>query len=254
MEVKMNFIKQHLKIIIIIIVFISFLGGISLKYYLNIKAKDFTNNDNKEEVTLKAKDNNNEKKDNKAKKVFVDIKGAIKNPGVYEIENTAKVIDVVTQAGGLTEEADTTYVNLARKVSDEMVVVIYTKDQIKEAKKKQTLSFTNEETCICPVLENDACLTENNSNTTSNNKSTTKTTTDTKSKTTTSSTTTNSKVNINTANLVELQTLSGVGESKAQAIIDYRDKNGKFEKIEDILNVSGIGDSIYEKIKDNITI
>ena len=68
------------------------------------------------------------------------------------------------------------------------------------------------------------------------------------------SSTSTEKININTATLEELQTLSGIGESKAKAIIEYREENGNFSKPEDILNVSGIGESVYEKIKDNITV
>ena len=83
--------------------------------------------------------------------------------------------------------------------------------------------------------------------------------TDTNKKSTTSNsssgnTTVSEKVNINTANLEQLQTLSGVGASKAQAILEYREKNGNFTKIEDIMKVSGIGNSVYEKIKDSITV
>lgn len=250
----MEFIKKKLKIIIILFICILFISALTLKYYLNTHQKNIESNEDKIEVALKDKkqDTETNSKKEKIKKVYVDIKGAIKKPDVYEINNNQKVIDVVTMAGGLTEEADTTYVNLARKVSDEMVVVIYTKDQIKEAKKKETLSFTNEETCICPVIQNDACITDKTNDkekSTSNSKSTS----DAKTKSNTS-TNNNSKVNINTASLTELQTLSGVGASKAQAIIDYREEKGKFEKIEDILNVSGIGDSVYEKIKDNITV
>lgn len=174
-------------------------------------------------------------------KVYVDIKGAIKNPGVYEIEDTKKVIDVVNLAGGFTESADTSLVNLAKKVTDEMVVIIYTKKQIEEAKKKETVSTSINNSCICPKITNDACL--NNSKE--------------KTKDTSNSTNTNNqteKININTANLEQLQTLTGIGESKAKAIISYREENGKFEKIEDLKEVTGIGESIYEKIKNDITV
>ena len=70
----------------------------------------------------------------------------------------------------------------------------------------------------------------------------------------TESTQTTGKININTATTEELQALSGIGETKAQAIVDYRTQNGKFETIEDLKNVSGIGDSTFEKIKENITV
>ena len=64
----------------------------------------------------------------------------------------------------------------------------------------------------------------------------------------------NSKININKADITQLTTLTGIGESKAQSIIEYRNNNGSFKTIEDILNVSGIGDTLFAKIKDNITV
>lgn len=178
-------------------------------------------------------------------KVYVDIKGAIKKPGVYQIENDKKVIDIVNLAGGLSDNADTSLINLAKKVSDEMVIIIYTKKQVEEAKKKETVSTTVNNTCVCPKISNDACLNNKNNDTSPEKK------TDT---TITNPTTTNEKININTATLEQLQTLTGIGESKAKAIIAHREENGNFEKIEDLKEVSGIGESVYEKIKDNITV
>lgn len=181
--------------------------------------------------------------------VSVDIKGAVVNPGVYEIEENKKVIDVINLAGGLNDDADTSLINLAKKVSDEMVVIIYTEDQIKKAS-EQGNSLINpiDNVCTCPEITNDACLTQktdNQDNSSSNDKNTDESNTNGQ---------TNSKVNINTASIEELQTLSGIGESKAKAIVEYRESNGNFSSIEDIKNVSGIGDSVYEKIKDSITV
>lgn len=169
-------------------------------------------------------------------KVYVDIKGAIATPGVYEIEETKKVIDVVNLAGGFTENADTSLNNLAKKVSNEMVVIIYTKKEVRDAKLKETLSITSNDICVCPEVNNDACLNSTNT------------------KETTNTAINNEKVNINTATLEQFQTLTGIGESKAKAIIAYREENGNFENIEDLKNVSGIGESVYEKIKNNITV
>ncbi|MBR4351217.1 MAG: helix-hairpin-helix domain-containing protein [Bacilli bacterium] len=166
---------------------------------------------------------------------FVDIKGAINNPGVYEIECNKRVIDVINLAGGLTDNADTTILNLSKKVKDEMYIIIYTNDQIKEYKEKSLPSKEIikkvEEKIICPDNSNDACEKSNAS------KEEVKVT---------------GKVNINTATKEELMTLIGIGESKADKIIEYR-KSNIFNSIEDIKNVSGIGESIYTKIKDNIT-
>ena len=166
---------------------------------------------------------------------FVDIKGAINNPGVYEIECNKRVIDVINLAGGLTDNADTTILNLSKKVKDEMYIIIYTNDQIKEYKEKllpsKEIIKQVEEKIICPDNSNDACEKSGAS------KDEVKVT---------------GKVNINTATKEELITLTGIGESKADKIIEYR-KSNIFNSIEDIKNVSGIGESIYTKIKDNIT-
>ena len=174
--------------------------------------------------------------------VYVDIKGAIKNPGVYEIEENKKVIDVVTLAGGLTDQADTSMVNLAKKVTNEMVIIIYTIEEVKKASTKDSIAKIVDKQCICPQISNDACLNQESTKTESTTDNSTTNNTD------------NEKININNATLEDLQTLSGIGESKAKAIIEYREENGVFEKVEDIMEVPGIGESLYEKIKDNITV
>ena len=178
---------------------------------------------------------NNVKADNETytNTCFVDIKGSVINPGVYEIECTKRVIDVINLAGGLEEDADTSILNLSKKVKDEMYIIIYSNNQIKEYKEKmlpaKEIIKKVEEKIICPDKSNDAC-----ENITSNNvKEVT------------------GKININIATKEELMTLPGIGESKADKIIEYRNNN-KFNSIEDIKNISGIGESIFNKIKDNI--
>lgn len=166
------------------------------------------------------------------KTVYVDIKGAINNPGVYEMDYDSRIIDVIKEAGDLTEEADTSLLNLSKKVDDEMYIIIYTKEEMQKYKEEliptKTIIKEVEKKIVCPDDDNDACLITSNSNNTS-------------------------KININTASKEELELLPSIGESKANKIIEYREKN-KFESIEDIKNVSGIGDSLYEKIKDNIEV
>ena len=165
---------------------------------------------------------------------FVDIKGEINNPGVYEVEPGKRIIDVINMAGGLTDKADTSILNLSKKVKDEMYIIDYSNDQIKEYKEKllpsKEIIKKVEEKIICPDTSNDACAKNNTIKEESN---------------------ITGKININTASKEELMTLTGIGESKADKIIEYR-KNNKFNTIEDIKNISGIGDSIFEKIKDNI--
>ena len=164
----------------------------------------------------------------------IDIKGAIKNPGVYTIDSNSNVNDVIKLAGGLTKEADTSLINLAKKVIDEMVIIVYTKEEVKNSNLVNTVIKVVEKECVCPNIENDGCLnTEIQDNIT--NKEDGK------------------LININTATKEELLTISGIGESKANNIIKYRETNGKFNSIEDIKNVDGIGDNLYETIKIYIT-
>lgn len=176
-----------------------------------------------------------ESNDNKSDdvKVKVDIKGAIKKPGVYEVDNNKRVIDVINIAGGLNKNANTNYINLSSKVKDEMVIWIYTSKEIEQFKLKQESSEYMIKSCNCPVVDNTTCL--NNANKDNKNE-------------------TNNVVNINTATLEELMSLNGLGESKAKSIIEYRNKNGNFKSIEDIMNVNGIGETLYNKIKNNIKV
>ena len=144
------------------------------------------------------------------------------------------VIDAINLAGGLTKEADTSIINLAKKITDEMVIIIYTKDEVKNSNIVDTVIKVVEKECICPNIQNDGCLnTEIKDNITNGDS--------------------NSLVNINTATVEELQTITGIGESKARSIVEYRTNNGLFQNIEDIKNVDGIGDKLYESIKIYIT-
>ena len=205
----------------------------------------FIKDDSTEEVILE--ENNLELKEENIEevnniKIKVDIKGAVKNPGVYEVEENSRVSDVINISGGLTSEADTSVINLSKNVIDEMVIIIYTKDEINEMKEGSTSIKYIEKECVCPKLENDACIedkidnipdNENNSN--DKNEA-------------------NGKVSLNKATLDELMTLDGIGEKKAQAIIDYRNKNNGFKTIEELLEVDGIGSTTYEKIKGRLTL
>ena len=130
-------------------------------------------------------------------------------------------------AGGLTKNSDTSNINLSKKLKDEMVIIVYSKKEIENMEK------SNENTCE-PC--NNACITSEDENSKLTSKES------------------KSIINLNTATKEELLTLDGIGESKANAIIDYRNKNGPFKNVEEIKNVSGIGESAYEKLKDNIEV
>ena len=163
----------------------------------------------------------------------VDIKGEIQNPGLYEVNEESRVMDIIEKAGGLTKNADTSVINLSKKVKDEMVILVYSKTEVKKLKEN------NETKITCPAV-NDACVTNEVESPLIETK---------KEK----ETQTNGKISINKATIEELQTLPGIGESKAKAIIEYRLKEGEFKTIEDITKVSGIGEAAFEKIKDSIT-
>ena len=178
--------------------------------------------------------------DNKLSKIKIDIKGAVNTPGVYELDINSRVGDAINISGGLTQEADTSIINLSKVLKDEMVIIIYTKKEIEEMKKGTTTVKYIEKECVCPKLENDACIEESITNNEKENNILESNTT--------------SKISLNKATLKELMTLTGIGESKAKAIIEYREKNNGFKTIDEIKKVSGIGNSTYEKIKDNITI
>lgn len=197
---------------------------------------------NKKTIVVKKEikyENKVEEKDN-SNKIKIDLKGAVNSPGVYELEEGMRVIDAINMAGGLLDTADTTILNLSKKLIDEMTIIIYTKEEIKNYQdKNKTTEYVYVEVDSCPDKINQACITPYKSET---NKS--DTSVDDKAE----------LISINTATLEELQTLNGIGESKAKAIIQYREENGNFSTIEDIKKVSGIGDSAFEKIKDNITI
>lgn len=166
---------------------------------------------------------------------YVDIKGEVKKPGTYKIEEGKRVIDVINLAGGLTKSADTSANNLSMKVKDEMVIVIYSDDEIKDfetVKEKESL-ITNNCNRKNNNIINDSCVSNEEFSDVSD--------------------VVKELVSINSASKEELMTVSGIGESKALAIIEYRNKNGLFKDISEVKNVSGIGDSLYEKIKDYIT-
>lgn len=159
--------------------------------------------------------------------IYVDIKGAIKNPGVYKLDYNSRVIDAINIAGGLLKDANTMYINLSKVLNDSDIVKIHTNSEIEEAFKEEKIEII--EPCICEEV---ICDVVNDNEEKEDF----------------------SKININTASIEELDSLNGIGEAKAKAIFEYRKTNGVFLKIEDIMNVSGISESIFEKIKDFITV
>lgn len=166
-------------------------------------------------------------------KLYFDIKGSVKKPGVYEFTQGDKIIDAINKAGGLTKNATTNNLNLSKKLTNEMVIYVFSKNELTTTKALEPVSNASE--CKCETIEINNCVDKNTTN--ESNKDTVP-----------------AKININTDNKEKLMTISGIGSSKADAIIEYRTKNGNFKTTEDIMNVSGISKTIYDKIKDTITV
>ncbi len=237
MERLKDFFYDNKTIIIITVSLVLLILTNTLQYY-------YFKNSTKEEPTNDISLENAQEQEQEY--IYIDIRGEIKKPGVYKISKDKRVIDAITISGGLTNDADTSVNNLSMQLKDEMVIIIYSKQEVKNFIKTKEEEQQKEENCTKEQnnIKNDSCITQDKKE----NKTTTTTTQEDK----TEETKTSKVININTASLEELTTLKGIGEKKAQKIIEYRTKT-PFTSKEQIMEVSGIGESIYNKIKDNIT-
>lgn len=155
-------------------------------------------------------------KSSSAAEVYVDVDGAVVRPGVYRLKDGARVSQAIDAAGGLTAEADVTGLNRASKVTDGQKIYVPTVGEQQAA-------------AAVDGAESGAATTSGAGSS-------------------------SGLVNINTASAAELQTLSGIGPSMAQSIIDERSKNGPFASVDDLMRVSGIGEKKLAKIKDGICV
>lgn len=227
-------IEEHKKQII---TFLGLILGITLGFliYYCIHYNEISKEKrNIEDIPIELSLKKEEKIEKKEEKIIVtvDIKGAVKNPGVYEVEEGKRIQDVIEMASGLNENADISMINLSKKVTDEMVIIIYTKEEIENLNRKET-EKSMQNTCPETPIINDGCI--NIQQPQEENKE-------------------NKKISINEANIEKLMTLPGIGESKAQAIIKYREENGAFQTIEEIKNVSGIGEAVFAKMENYIIV
>lgn len=174
-----------------------------IEQYLETNTSE-TNNNTAQTVSESEIDKVDEKK-------YVDIKGAVHHPGVYQIDGEMRLMDVIEAAGGFLVSADQTNINLALKLTDQMVIYVPQKGE-----EIDTAAFN---TAIDEKSKDEEI-----------------------------------RVNVNTADLTELQVLSGIGAKKAQEIINYREENGSFQTIEEITKVSGIGEKTFELLKNAITV
>ena len=211
----MEMLSKKQKILIIIGAIIIILV---VGYYYFNSTKDVYNYESFETNEEVAQEENKEEE----KTIIIHVAGAVLNPGIVEVKENARIDDVIKAAGGATENSDLNQVNLAYAVEDGQKIYIPSKAEI--TKNDEDIETVNNGPGSESVLEGG----ENN--------------------------TEGSLININTADETKLQELPGIGQSTALKIINYRKENGKFKSIEDIKNVSGIGDSKYESIKDLICV
>lgn len=152
----------------------------------------------------------------------VFVCGEVNNPGVYEIESDGRLIDAIEAAGGYTDNAAVELLNLAKSLSDGEKIYVPSNDEVLASKESDSpLEF---------ALDNGLSGGTDISGGASK------------------------KININKATEEELMTLTGIGAAKAKAIIAYREENGGFNKIEDLMNIRGIKDGMFNKVKDNICV
>lgn len=144
--------------------------------------------------------------------IYVDVKGEVHHPGVYQMKAENRVKDLIEAAGGFTPLADDQKLNLAQLLGNQMVIVVPKKGE-----------EVNSELAQAPTSQKKEVGKE-------------------------------VKVNINTATVEELKTLKGIGEKKAEAIIEYRKKNGSFKNKEELMKVRGIGKKLYESFQERVIV
>ena len=184
--------------------------------------------------------------------VVVYVCGAVNNSGVYELSSGDRIADAIDAAGGFSTEAATEYLNLAMVVSDGMKIQVPTTDEIEELEKAEAQSSSNNQ--VDGSADTSFVVTGDGKPVDTNKQNSEADNTSALSSCDNASDSSNVLVNINTAGVDELCTLSGIGKSRADAIIAYRNENGPFKSIEDIKKVSGIKDKVFEQIKDSITV
>ncbi len=240
--------KQKIVIMIVITVIIAGVG-----YFAYATETEKQNETNLE--IAKTEEKEDDEKENKEEKIIVHLSGAVEKEGIIELNENSRMADAIEKAGGLKENACIDEINLAYKLEDGMKIYIPTKE---ECKKQTTSNETETNTGKTNSGGASSTSTTNNGGTTSNGSTSIMGATSNGGTsitgTSSNNTTKQGKVNINTASQTELETLPGIGPSTALKILNYRKEKGKFKKIEDIKEVSGIGDSKYNKIKDLITI
>ena len=203
-------------------------------YYFNIENNTVEvinqeENENRHEIDNQINEEKNANEENNEEKIFVHISGAVNNEGVIELGKNSRISDAIEKAGGLKEEANLKDINLAYKLEDGMKIHIPNNTEQEEKEKENDMN----ENELIDYNNTGAMELQGESGTTKEE---------------------TAKININKATQTELETLPGIGPSTALKIINYRKENGSFKNIEDIKNVSGIGETKFNNIKSLITV
>lgn len=250
-ELKLQLLNNKKWIIFPLILFVIIIVSFYVYNQYNEENSDTDNNELilekvEEKVYTDIEMNNGDNTEtSKIEYISVDIKGHVRKPGVYRIDLSLdrRIADVITMAGGVLNDADTSVTNLSKKLFDEMVIIIYSKSEVKDfvnVKKEEEIKNNSCSDECDSCIEKDEVIEENKNNKENSDEKDT-------------SSNTSALININTASKDTLMTLTGIGESKALAIIEYR-ITSPFKTIEEIMNVAGIGEKLYNEIKDYITV
>lgn len=168
--------------------------------------------------------------------ICIYVCGAVVNPGVYKLSGDIRMIDAIDAAGGMKEDAGSQYLNLASRVSDGVKIYVPTQTEVEEA-----FASGDDEVYSVVTLSPDGVFVTSDDALTSDASQT-------------GDSSSGGLVNLNTATRESLMTLPGIGESKADKIIEYRKTNGGFSTTEDLMLISGIKEGLYNKVKDSICV
>lgn len=216
MEKILDKLKEYWKIMLLVVCAL-IAGGIFYIFTNSPKSAENLSVENLSSSSTKSSVSKfNSSSEKNKNEIMVDLKGAVVKPNVYQISSDERLVDLIRKAGGFTDKADQKSINLSAKLKDEEVIYV--------PKVGESSSSESTDSPISSSVSNQV------------------------------STTSGPKININKADLTELQKLTGIGQKKAQDIIDFRMKNGDFKSIEDLGKVSGFGDKTLEKLKDEISI
>ena len=206
-------------------------------YYIYAKEDDsiISTEENITENVVEKSEKSEKTTNEETNKIVVHVSGAVNQEGIVELQENSRISDAINIAGGLKENADTKHINLAFKLEDGMKIYIPTIEETKEQNTQIQNQNRIDETSKYVTSSSGVVQEEQTNGQQSEQKK-------------------NEKININTATQTELETLPGIGPATSLKIINYREENGKFETIEEIKEVSGIGDAKYENIKDLICV